>query len=88
MVQQLIKSQKKVGFSFSMRKTEQWCYFFHHKWSLSHYPWGLLLFLSQISPLCSVPQVSHLERDLRSVAAEEGGREEVTMRSLARILGW
>ncbi|CAL1135940.1 unnamed protein product, partial [Cladocopium goreaui] len=25
-------------------------------------------------------QVSHLERDLRSVAAEEGGREEVTMR--------
>jgi hypothetical protein len=25
------KKSKKVGFSFSMRKTEQWCYFFHHK---------------------------------------------------------
>ena len=49
---------------------------------------GFTIVLSQISPLCSVPQVSHLERDLRSVAAEEGGREEVTMRSLARILVW
>jgi len=45
-----IEKVKKNGFSFSMKNTEQWC-FFHHKLSLSHSSWCPPVISWFISPL-------------------------------------